>query len=93
MSYFTENKQLNCYMQFLWELYKTNVMSMLPPICLVGSVAWCSVVSLICFQIIEWHQSDRVLRQFEMQQLILACPLQPLNIHDITLKGGNCLPQ
>ncbi|KAH1190255.1 Serine/threonine-protein phosphatase 7 long form [Glycine max] len=66
---------------------KCNVMSLLPPICLVGSVAWFAVVPLICFQVIEWHQSDRVLRQFGMQQLIPGCPSQPLNIHGIPLKG------
>ena len=87
MSYFTENKQLCCYTPFLWEPYTTNVMLVLPPICLVGSVAWCAVVPLICFQVIEWNQPDRVLRQFRMQQPIPGCPLQPLNIHDITLEG------
>ncbi|KAL5142472.1 Serine/threonine-protein phosphatase 7 long form [Glycine soja] len=45
--------------EFLWEPYTTNVMSVLPPICLVGSVAWCAVVPLICFQVIEWNQPDR----------------------------------
>ncbi|KAH1213092.1 Serine/threonine-protein phosphatase 7 long form [Glycine max] len=52
---------------FLWEPYTTTVMSMLPPICLVGSVAWCAVVPLICFHVVECHQPDRVLRQFGMQ--------------------------
>ena len=34
--------------------YTTNVMSVLPLVCLVGSVAaWCAMVSLICFQVIE----------------------------------------
>ena len=61
-------------------------MSVLPPICLVGNVAWCAVVPLICFQVLEWHQLDRV-RQFGMQQPISRCPLHPFNIHDITLKG------
>ena len=89
MSYFTENKPLCCYMQFLWEPYTTNVMSVLSPIYLVGSVAWCAVVPLICFQVIEWHQPDRVLRQFGMQQSIPGCPSQPLNIHGITLKDKN----
>ncbi|KAH1192871.1 Serine/threonine-protein phosphatase 7 long form [Glycine max] len=46
---------------FLWEPYTTTVMSALPPICLVGSVAWCAVVPLICFHVVEWHQPDRVL--------------------------------
>ncbi|KAH1233008.1 Serine/threonine-protein phosphatase 7 long form [Glycine max] len=26
------------------------------------SVAWCTVVSLICFHVVEWHQPDKVLR-------------------------------
>jgi len=72
--------------QFVWEPYLTNVMSALPPICLVGSVAWCTVVPLICFQVIEWHQPDRVLRQFGMQQPISSSPSQPFNIHDISLR-------
>jgi len=74
-------------MQFLWEPYTTTIMSTLPPICLVGSVAWYAVEPLICFHVVEWHQPDRVLRQFGMQQPIPGCPSQPLNIHDITLKG------
>ncbi|KAH1248760.1 Serine/threonine-protein phosphatase 7 long form [Glycine max] len=52
--------------EFLWEPYTSTVMSTLPPICLVGSVAWCAVVPLICFHVVEWHQPDRVLRQFGM---------------------------
>ena len=74
-------------MQFLWEPYTATVMSMLPPICLVGSMAWCAVVPLICFHVVEWHQPDRVLRQFEMQQPIPESPSQPQNIHGLTLKG------
>ncbi|KAH1243250.1 Serine/threonine-protein phosphatase 7 long form [Glycine max] len=72
--------------EFVWEPYTTTIICNLPPICVVGSVAWFVVVPLICFQVIEWHQSDRVLRQFGMQQPILGSPLQPLNIHGITLK-------
>ncbi|KAH1210087.1 Serine/threonine-protein phosphatase 7 long form [Glycine max] len=73
--------------EFLWEPYTATVMSALPPICLVGSVAWCAVVPLICFHVVQWHQPDRVLRQFGMQQPIPECPSQPLNIHGLTLKG------
>ncbi|KAL5159442.1 Protein MAIN-LIKE 1 [Glycine soja] len=73
--------------EFVWEPYTTTVISLLPPICIVGSVAWFAVVPLICFQVIEWHQPDRVLRQFGMQQPIPGSPSQSLNIHGITLKG------
>jgi len=74
-------------MQFVWEPYIATVISLLPPICVVESVAWSAVAPLICFQVIEWHQPDRVLRQFGMQQPIPESPSQPLNIHGITLKG------
>ncbi|XP_040870834.1 serine/threonine-protein phosphatase 7 long form homolog [Glycine max] len=73
--------------EFVWESYPSTVISLLPPVCLVGSLAWYAVVPLICFQVIEWHQPDRVLRQFGMQQPIPESPSQPLNIHGITLKG------
>ncbi|KAL5134189.1 Serine/threonine-protein phosphatase 7 long form [Glycine soja] len=73
--------------EFLWEPYTATVMSMLPPICLVGSMAWCAVVPLICFHVVEWHQPDRVLRQFGMQQPIPESPSQPWNVHELTLKG------
>ncbi|KAL5134786.1 Serine/threonine-protein phosphatase 7 long form [Glycine soja] len=73
--------------EFVWEPYPSTVMSFLPPVCLVGSLAWYTVVPLICFQVIEWHQPDRVLRQFGMQQPVPESPSQPLNIHGITLKA------
>ncbi|KAH1213865.1 Protein MAIN-LIKE 2 [Glycine max] len=73
--------------EFVWEPYPSTVMSLLPPVCLVGSLAWYAVVPLICFQVIEWHQPDRALRQFGMQQPVPESPSQPLNIHGITLKG------
>ena len=74
-------------MQFVWDPYTATVMAVLPPICVVGSVAWFAVVPLICFHVVEWHQPDRVLRQFGLQQPIPGCPSQPQNLHGITLKG------
>ncbi|KAH1241654.1 Serine/threonine-protein phosphatase 7 long form [Glycine max] len=73
--------------EFVWEPYTPTVMAALPPICVVGSVAWFAVVPLICFHVVEWHQPDRVLRQFGLQQPIPGCPSQPQNLHGITLKG------
>ncbi|KAH1197150.1 Serine/threonine-protein phosphatase 7 long form [Glycine max] len=73
--------------EFVWEPYTTIVMAALPPICVVGSVAWFAVVPLICFHVVEWHQPDRVLRQFGLQQPIPGFPSQSQNLHGITLKG------
>ncbi|KAH1214100.1 Serine/threonine-protein phosphatase 7 long form [Glycine max] len=73
--------------EFVWEPYTAIVMAALPPICVVGGVAWFAVVPLICFHVVEWHQPDRVLRQFGLQQPIPGCPSQPQNLHGITLKG------
>ncbi|KAL5138096.1 Serine/threonine-protein phosphatase 7 long form [Glycine soja] len=81
------NRKQTTRTQFMWEPYIATVLSMLPPICLVGSAAWCVVVPLICFHVVEWHQPDRVLRQFGMQQPIPESPSQPQNIHGLTLKG------
>ncbi|XP_040872114.1 uncharacterized protein [Glycine max] len=72
---------------FVWEPYTPTVMAALPQICVVGSVAWFAVVPLICFHVVEWHQPDRVLRQYGLQQPIPGCPSQPQNLHGITLKG------
>ncbi|KAH1247068.1 Serine/threonine-protein phosphatase 7 long form [Glycine max] len=47
--------------EFVWEPYTATMMAALPPICVVGSVAWFAVVPLICFHVFEWHQPDRVL--------------------------------
>ncbi|KAH1265761.1 Serine/threonine-protein phosphatase 7 long form [Glycine max] len=73
--------------EFVWEPYTATVMGALPPICVVGSVVWFATVPLICFHVVEWHQPDRVLRQFGLQQPIPECPSQPQNLHGITLKG------
>ncbi|XP_027338115.1 serine/threonine-protein phosphatase 7 long form homolog [Abrus precatorius] len=45
------------------------------------------IVPLICFQICEWHQPDRTMRQFGMVQHIPHASYQPDQLHDITLKG------
>ncbi|KAL5124830.1 Serine/threonine-protein phosphatase 7 long form [Glycine soja] len=36
--------------EFVWEPYPSTIISLLPPVCLVGSLAWYAVVPLICFQ-------------------------------------------
>ena len=70
----------------MWKPYLEIYMS-LPPICLEGSHVWRAIVPLIFFHIVEWHQLDRVMHQFSLQQGI-PDPLHQLEqLHDLTLCG------
>ena len=74
-------------MQFVWVPYAGHVEMNLSQVCFFGSVLWTCIIPLICFQKVEWHQPDRVMRQFGMQQPTPGPVMQPNNIHDLTLKG------
>ncbi|KAH1218144.1 Protein MAIN-LIKE 1 [Glycine max] len=82
----TTTKRATC-LQFVWVPYAGHVEMNLSQVCFIGSVLWTCIVPLICFQKVEWHQPDRVMRQFGMQQPIPGPVMQPENIHDLTLKG------
>ncbi|KAL5146671.1 Serine/threonine-protein phosphatase 7 long form [Glycine soja] len=73
--------------EFVWVPYAGHAEMNLSQVCFIGSVLWTCIVPLICFQKVEWHQPDRVMRQFGMQQPIPGPVMQPENIHDLTLKG------
>ncbi|KAL5180558.1 Serine/threonine-protein phosphatase 7 long form [Glycine soja] len=73
--------------EFVWVPYAGHVEMNLSQVCFFGSVLWTCIIPLICFQEVEWHQPDRVMRQFGMQQPIPEPVMQPNNIHDLTLKG------
>ncbi|XP_020263980.1 serine/threonine-protein phosphatase 7 long form homolog [Asparagus officinalis] len=53
--------------QMEWEPY-TPFLDHLPPICTEYPVIWRARVPLICFEIVEMHVPDRVLRQFGLAQ-------------------------
>ncbi|KAH1203198.1 Serine/threonine-protein phosphatase 7 long form [Glycine max] len=73
--------------EFVWVPYSGHVEMNLSQVCFFGSVLWTCIIPLICFQKVKWHQPDRVMRQFGMQQPIPGPVMQPNNIHDLTLKG------
>ncbi|KAI8021447.1 hypothetical protein LOK49_LG03G00523, partial [Camellia lanceoleosa] len=58
--------------EFIWEPYGTedDIMTSFPSYCTVGRDIWMAQVPLICFDIIEWHLPDRVLRQFGQVQSV-----------------------
>ncbi|KAH1264897.1 Serine/threonine-protein phosphatase 7 long form [Glycine max] len=72
--------------EFVWVPYFGHVEMNLSQVCFIGYVLWTCIVPLICFQRVEWHQPDRVMRQFGMQQPIPGPVKQPSNIHDLILK-------
>ncbi|XP_057999078.1 serine/threonine-protein phosphatase 7 long form homolog [Hevea brasiliensis] len=69
-----------------WEPYNEELLDELPDMCIQGRPIWKAVVPLICFHIIEWHQPDRVMRQFDLAQPIPRRPMQTDELHEITLR-------
>ncbi|EPS71928.1 hypothetical protein M569_02828, partial [Genlisea aurea] len=73
--------------QFVWEPYPPEVLESLPEYCLSGRSIWQTVSPLICFDVIEFHHPDRVLRQFGQRQSIpAACDTIP-DIHLTDRRG------
>ncbi|KAH1266120.1 Serine/threonine-protein phosphatase 7 long form [Glycine max] len=87
LSYSSTTTKRATWLQFVWVPYAGHVEMNLSQVCFFGSVLWTCIIPLICFQEVEWHQPDRVMRQFGMQQPIPEPVMQPNNIHDLTLKG------
>ena len=63
-------------------------MASLPNYCTAGQEIWCAQVPLICFHIIEWHSTDRVMRQFGFEQTMPRGSDVDLNQHKIRDKEG-----
>ncbi|XP_022848362.1 protein MAIN-LIKE 2-like isoform X1 [Olea europaea var. sylvestris] len=73
--------------QFVWEPYPNDVLGSLPQYCISGKRIWQTVSPLICFDVVEFHHPDRVLRQFGQQQTIPAiCDTIP-DIHLTDRRG------
>ncbi|KAL2319493.1 hypothetical protein Fmac_028462 [Flemingia macrophylla] len=60
--------------------------------CRHGMDIWESICPLVTNRIIEWHQPDRVMRQFGFQQPIPHPPCTPPQVHHLTLRGKNARP-
>ncbi|XP_057521388.1 serine/threonine-protein phosphatase 7 long form homolog [Amaranthus tricolor] len=75
--------------QITWQPYTAAKMDALPHICTSGHEILRSCFPLICFDIIELHLPDRVMRQFGLEQVILqACDTQP-QLHVIDWRTGD----
>ena len=56
----------------IWQPYTEAVLELLQEICRSDRHVWRSRVPLICFDAVEFHYPDRVMRQFMFVQRILA---------------------
>ncbi|XP_050222855.1 uncharacterized protein LOC126672950 [Mercurialis annua] len=56
---------------------------------LAGSEVWRARVPLIYYNIVEWHQPDRVLQQFGLTQPIPLAPVQDHRLHSLLYKSSN----
>ncbi|KAL8120184.1 hypothetical protein AgCh_017360 [Apium graveolens] len=72
---------------FIWLPY-ADVLDKLSNIYQKGSEIWCYKGPIICFHIIEPHEPDRCLRQFNMVQDIPSSPsIYSTDLHKMNLKG------
>lgn len=56
----------------IWQPYHDAVLQLLPEVCRSDRHLWRTRAPLICFDVVELHLPDRVLRQFGLLQLIPA---------------------
>ncbi|XP_029127014.1 serine/threonine-protein phosphatase 7 long form homolog [Cajanus cajan] len=69
----------------IWQPYPP--LDQMPEDCTQGIRIWGSVIPLLSLCICEWHQPDRVMRQFGLQQPIPNAPITPAHVHALTLWG------
>ncbi|CAA7014182.1 unnamed protein product [Microthlaspi erraticum] len=73
--------------QVIWQPYTPDLLGKLPLICLSGQNIWRTVAPLICFDVVEWHRPDRVLRQFGLHQAVPSPCDNEKALHAIDKRG------
>ena len=71
-----------------WQPYTEDILSLLPDICRSDRHVWRTYSPLICFDIVEYHLPDRVMRHFGFNQTIpLPCSTSD-SLHRIDRRGA-----
>lgn len=71
----------------IWQPYTTERLALLPDVCVKDQHVWQTVAPLICFDVVEWHHPDRVLRQFGLHQGIPKPCDTEVKLHSIDRRG------
>ncbi|KAJ0030831.1 hypothetical protein Pint_14549 [Pistacia integerrima] len=75
------------YDQMIWQPYTSELLVSPTDVCVRDQHVWRTIAPLICFDIVEWHCPDRVLRQFGLKQGIpVQCDTE-VKIHAIDRRG------
>ncbi|XP_031266373.1 serine/threonine-protein phosphatase 7 long form homolog isoform X2 [Pistacia vera] len=75
------------YDQMIWQPYMSELLVSPADVCVRDQHVWRTIAPLICFDIVEWHRPDRVLRQFGLKQGIpMQCDTE-VKIHAIDRRG------
>ncbi|CAI9088580.1 OLC1v1022948C1 [Oldenlandia corymbosa var. corymbosa] len=72
--------------QFVWQPY-AYIIGSLPDYCLSGREIWQTVSPLLCFDVVEMHYPDRVLRQFGQHQNIPSDCDTFRELHSVDRRG------
>ncbi|CAN1140418.1 Serine/threonine-protein phosphatase 7 long form homolog [Linum perenne] len=73
--------------QMIWQPYTSESLATVSDICVRDQHVWRTVAPLICFDIIEWHHPERVLRQFGIRQGIPEHCDTDARLHSIDRRG------
>ncbi|XP_073138464.1 serine/threonine-protein phosphatase 7 long form homolog [Henckelia pumila] len=73
--------------EFNWIVYNKKDVDVKAIISTYDNRIWRCVCPLICFDIVEMHRPDRVLRQFKMRQSIPRPALDNDNLHNVNRTG------
>ncbi|XP_050222586.2 uncharacterized protein LOC126672672 [Mercurialis annua] len=76
------------YDDIVWQPYSDDVLQSIPQMYLTGRHIWRARVPMIYYHIVEWHQPDRVLQQFGLQQPIPLPAMQDRRLHNIQYQGN-----
>ncbi|CAH9130918.1 unnamed protein product, partial [Cuscuta epithymum] len=87
LGYYRDALDRLCDDQMTWMPYTDEILGLLPPVAREHTEIWRARVPLICFDVVEHHFPDRVLRQFGLQQITPRPCDTSVDLHKIDRRG------